>query len=192
MGVGRMKRRALGMLFFVVAMGASRRASADAGFPMLIVAWPAAGILFVPVVLVEGLIARRMLGLSTRDALKLSLIANIWSTLVGVPLTWLALLLLEMVGILLGSLASSTRLSWLLAPLYAAWIPPVNGWWPLYASGAVLCVAFFFASVWTEARSARRRVPPDKALAWAKRANLVTYAPVFVALVAAAIVKRPR
>jgi hypothetical protein len=189
----RRTRRALATLAFVVAAGSSRYALADAGFPMLVLAWPAALLLFVPVVLVEGLLARRMLGLSTRDALKLSLIANAWSTLLGVPLTWLALLLLEIVGTLpLNLVAGNSRLVWLFAPLYAAWLPPVNGFWPVFASGAVLCVAFFFASVWIEARSARRRVPADRALAWAKRANLVTYAPAFVALAAAALLKRPR
>lgn len=60
-------------------------ALADVGLPMLVVAWPTAWILFVPVVLVEALVARKMLSLSARDALKLSLVANTWSTLSAFP-----------------------------------------------------------------------------------------------------------
>lgn len=85
------------------------------------------------------------------------------------------------------SLPPDSRLWWLLAPLYAAWLPPQTSSPPVFAAGAVLCLAFFMTSVWIEARSARTRVPLEQALAWAKRANALTYGPVFIALAMAAL-----
>src|SRR5262245_54837395 len=75
-------------------------ARADVGIPVGIVFWPATWILFLPVVLVEAGIARRVLGLRFWDGLKLSLKANAWSTVAGVPL---ACLLMFVLGLFLGS-----------------------------------------------------------------------------------------
>ncbi|WP_437671573.1 hypothetical protein [Sorangium sp. So ce131] len=170
-----------------------KAALANAGIPMIVVAWPASWIAFVPVVLVEAAVARRVLALPTREALKLSLAANAWSTLAGIPITWallmglemLAGLMLSMVGPDLGTVATS-----LLIPFYAPWLPSVEERWIVLAAGAFLCVPFFFASVWIEARSAGRRVPAAEALRWAKRANAVTYGFFLVMLALAALVAR--
>ncbi|WP_437807157.1 hypothetical protein [Sorangium sp. So ce1078] len=62
--------------------------------------------------------------------------------------------------------------------------------WILPADGAVLCVPFFFASVWIEARSAGRRVPAAQALRWARRANAVTYGFFLALLLLAALMSR--
>lgn len=155
-----------------------KAALANAGIPMIVLAWPASWIAFVPVVLVEAAVARRVLALPTREALRLSLAANAWSTLAGIPITWALLTCLEMlawsmlpmIGRELETVATS-----LLIPFSAPWIPSVGERWIVFAAGAFLCVPFFFASVWIEARSAGRRVPAADARRWAKRANAVTY-----------------
>jgi hypothetical protein len=168
-------------------------ALANAGIPMLLLAWPASWIVFVPVVLVEAAVARRVLSLPTRDAIKLSLVANAWSTLAGIPITWALLVVLEMsVGLILAMVTGSSGsvANPLLLLFYAPWLPPLNASWILPAAGAVLCVPFFFASVWVEARSAARRVPADQALRWAKRANTATYGFFLVLLLLAAIISR--
>ncbi|WP_437964287.1 hypothetical protein WMF04_31805 [Sorangium sp. So ce260] len=168
-------------------------ALANAGIPMIYLAWPASWVVFVPVVLVEAAVAQRVLGLPTRDALKLSLAANAWSTLAGIPITWALLLLPEMlVGLILSAfrLDPSTLAIALFAPLFAPWLPPVKEGWIVFAAGAFLCVPFFFASVWVEARSARRRVPAAQALRWARRANTVTYGFFLALLLLAALISR--
>ena len=61
----------------------------------LAVMWPPAWLLLLAIVPVEGYFARRILSLDWRSALGLSLRANLVSTLVGIPLTWFVLLLVE-------------------------------------------------------------------------------------------------
>ncbi|WP_437752328.1 hypothetical protein [Sorangium sp. So ce1389] len=73
-----------------------KAALANAGIPMIFLVWPASWIVFVPVVLVEAAVARRVLCLPTRDAIKLSLAANAWPTLAGIPVTWALLTVIEM------------------------------------------------------------------------------------------------
>ncbi|WP_437955718.1 hypothetical protein WME76_30035 [Sorangium sp. So ce119] len=166
-----------------------KAALANAGIPMIVVAWPASWIAFVPVVLVEAAVARRVLALPTREALKLSLVANAWSMLAGIPITWALLMALEMlVWPMLSVVGRDLEAvpSLLLIPIYAPWIPPVEEPWIVFAAGAFLCVPFFFASVWIEARSAGRRVPAADALRWARRANAVTYGFFLVMLALAA------
>ncbi|XXX72978.1 hypothetical protein WMF30_35550 [Sorangium sp. So ce134] len=170
-----------------------KAALANAGIPMIVLAWPASWITFVPVVLVEAAVAQRVLRLPTREAIKLSLAANAWSTLAGIPITWALLTVLEMsVGPILsmahGDLGTAANL--LMLPLSAPWLGPVKEGWKVFAAGAFLCVPFFFASVWIEARSAGRRVPAADALRWARRANSATYGFFLVALALAALVAR--
>ncbi|WP_437605550.1 hypothetical protein WMF20_31170 [Sorangium sp. So ce834] len=168
-----------------------KAALANAGIPMIVFAWPASWIAFVPVVLVEAAVARRVLRLPTRDAIKLSLSANAWSTLAGIPITWALLTVLEMT---VGPILSMARddlgpaASLLLLPISAPWLGPVEEGWRVLAAGAFLCVPFFFASVWIEARSAGRRVPAADALRWAKRANSATYGFFLVALALFALI----
>ncbi|WP_437736890.1 hypothetical protein [Sorangium sp. So ce1335] len=153
-------------------------ALANAGIPMIVLAWPASWIAFVPVVLVEAAVARRVLALPTREALKLSLAANAWSTLAGIPITWALLTCLEMLAWSMLPMIGrelETAATLLLIPFSAPWLPSVGERWIVFAAGAFLCVPFFFASVWIEARSAARRVPATDARRWAKRANAVTY-----------------
>ncbi len=71
--------------------------SADAGVPMLWLVWPAAWMMLVPIIALEAVVARRVLTTGWAESLKVSTVANVVSTLAGIPLTWLALLLIEFV-----------------------------------------------------------------------------------------------
>lgn len=159
-------------------------AGADTGIPMLLVVWPPAWALFIPVVLVEAYVARRLLGLSVAEAAKLSFVANAWSTFVGIPLGWLALLLIEIVGGFGLSLLKPDRNgAWLLlSPLFAAWLGPATRSWHVYAAAACLCIPFMLVSVRVESWSAQKRVPADRARRWARIANLITYVPIICML----------
>jgi hypothetical protein len=165
-------------------------ARADAGVPMLGLVWPAAWALFIPIVLVETFIARRLLALPWAQCAKLTLLANAWSTLVGIPLTWLALFLIEVVGGLSVSLFEVESASaWLfLSPLFAAWLGPGARPWHVYAAAAWLCIPFMGVSMRVERWSAQKMVAPGPAKRWARLANLATYVPIFAALVFMAVV----
>lgn len=155
-------------------------ANADVGIPMLAFAWPAAWASLPVVVLLEGVAAHRLLALSFKDSLWLSLRANAWSTLIGIPIGWAAMLALEfLMALVLTALPrgflTGSPLRFLVAPFYAAWIPPTRDVWPLFAAGLLLCFPFYALSVRLEARIAESVVPKPAALRWARAGNRITY-----------------
>lgn len=68
---------------------------ADVGIPMIFLTWPAMVILLVPVILIEGVLCRRWLGLKTWQAIKINALSNLASTLIGVPIAWAVMLAVE-------------------------------------------------------------------------------------------------
>ena len=65
-------------------------ALANAGLPMLAVVWPLSVPAFIPVVAIESWVVRRELNIHWRVALKLTTVANAFSTGFGIPLAWFA------------------------------------------------------------------------------------------------------
>ena len=195
-----MNRRALprSLLLMLVA-GVALPAHADVGVPMLAVMWPAAWLLLLVIVPVEGYFARRILSLDWRAALGLSLRANLVSTLVGIPLTWFVLLLVEfgtgyavyLLKVDEASVPSVVQRAVAITVL-APWLGP-GDWlsaWIVPAAAAYLCIPFFFASVLIENRVALRRLGPLEAprvRKWSWYANGFSYSIIFACLVAWAI-----
>jgi len=185
-------RRGSLVLALAAALSAPAAAWADAGVPMLVLLWPAAWALLVPVVLLEAEVARRRLALPYRDGLRVAGVANAVSTFVGIPVTWGVLVVVELVatggralglGTLAGRIAAVTVQSPWLIPYEADldWMIPV--------AALVLCVPFFFMSVFVEAFIARRLLAshaPAHVRSWSWRANLASYGAI-VALGAAAL-----
>jgi hypothetical protein len=60
-------------------------ASADSIIHPIVVIWPVAWLALVPVVLVEAAVARRIFGWSYARAFRMTTVANLFSTLIGVP-----------------------------------------------------------------------------------------------------------
>src|SRR5208337_3232173 len=63
---------------------------ADAGLPMIMIVWPAMIVLLVPIIAVEAMVARRKLTVPVEPAILISTAANGASTIVGLPLAWVA------------------------------------------------------------------------------------------------------
>lgn len=80
----------------LLCLGVATVAEANAGLPMLTVVWPVAWMLLLPVVAVEALAAIRSTGLGWKRCLAGSAIANAASTVLGIPLTWMLLVGVEM------------------------------------------------------------------------------------------------
>lgn len=166
-------------------------ALANVGIPMIGYAWPAGWLLLIPVILLEALVARRILRAGWPSALKITGLSNFISTLVGIPLAWGAVLL---VGTVVHGVAPRSWHRWAIAPFYAAWIPPFMETppWLVPASGAVLCIPFLFASVWIERVVAQRFAgfQPADIRRWAWRANLLSYSLITAGLVITAVLMR--
>jgi hypothetical protein len=156
-------------------------AFADAGVPMLFVVMPVFGFSLVPIVLIEALYLQKSLALTFGHAIRGSLLANAVSTLVGIPLTWIGLVVLEAttgggraygLGSLLGRVGAVT---W-----QAPWLIPYesNLHWMIPVAGTVLLVPFFFVSWWIEYLICVTRftsVSPVAVRRAVRDANLITY-----------------
>ena len=90
------RSRAIAGIALACGVLAPAAARANAGLPMLVLALPLMTGALLPVVAVEAWVLAPALGLGLRVAARLSLVANLVSTFVGVPLTWLGLMVLQM------------------------------------------------------------------------------------------------
>lgn len=194
-----MNRRTLPRSLLLMLAGIALPGHADVGVPMLAVMWPPAWLLLLAIVPVEGYFARRILSLDWRSALGLSLRANLVSTLVGIPLTWFVLLLVEfgtgyavyLLKVDEASVPSAVQRAVAITVL-APWLGPGDGLsaWIVPAAAAYLCIPFFFASVLIENRVALRRLGPletPRVRKWSWYANGFSYSIIFACLVAWAI-----
>jgi hypothetical protein len=156
-------------------------AQADAGVPMLALLWPALWVLFIPIVIIEAWIARRVVGLDWKTSLKKSGIANAVSTLIGIPLTWGVLVVIEIMLSQGGRAYGINTLSGKLiaVTVQAPWLIPYESdlGWMIPAASIVLLIPFFFVSVFVERWVFGRKTQIDKTKikSWSWKANLLTY-----------------
>ncbi|MDX2109086.1 MAG: hypothetical protein SFY80_02480 [Verrucomicrobiota bacterium] len=125
---------------------------ANMGVPMIFVMLPQMIYFFIPVVIIEGLLARRIPVKDGKGRWGPVLIANLVSTVVGWPISW-GLYLLVVMG--LDKIGAHTLFSG--SPLeaiavyfsVAPWVPPYgeNLEPMIIVAGAILLVPFFLASV---------------------------------------------
>jgi len=150
---------------------------------MLALSWPVQWLAFIPVVVGESAITAKALQLHYRSALKPVAIANLWSTLVGVPIAWCGLLLIEVLGGAMLStmpehVADSMAFRYATFPMFAAWI---GGSSPLELKAAflVLMAVFCWVSIVVEHRVLRRYLPSASQLSLrrcVREANIASYA----------------
>src|ERR1700732_325085 len=126
---------------------------ADAGVPMIFLTLPAMGILLIPIILVEGFLCKKWLGLPTWEAMKLNAASNLVSTLIGVPLAWAVMFGIEFLAF--SAIEHSNAIqNWdspivrVVSLLSSAWLGPFSdkNIWVIPAATLVLLVPFFFAS----------------------------------------------
>jgi hypothetical protein len=130
---------------------------ADAGIPMIFVTWPAMVIALVPVIALEALLIRKRVPYEPWQIVRATAAANLFSTIIGIPLTWLGLVAFEMVIGFAVSLIPGIQhwhgpVARAIGFIFAvAWLPPfgvTRAAIPLAA--LVLLIPFYFVSVWSE------------------------------------------
>jgi hypothetical protein len=131
---------------------------ADAGIPMIFLAFPAMLMLLVPIIVIEGFLCKKWLALTTWEAMKSNAVSNLVSTIIGVPLAWAIVFAVDFASI--GLIERNHGLeNWhsplanvLFFVLGSAWIGPPDraSVWIIPAACLVLLVPFFFASYWVE------------------------------------------
>jgi hypothetical protein len=121
---------------------------------MLAVAWPAQWLVLIPIVLLEAEIVRRRVNLPIKQVIWPTAKANFVSTLVGVPVAWLVMLMPLMVVSFGYTLFPAEYdvpvwLQYLVFPLTAAWVSG-SGIWQAYFAFVVLAVPFCLVSIFLE------------------------------------------
>ena len=174
-------------------------AHADAGLPMLAVYWPVAWFALFLIVPFEAFIGRRYVGFDGKQAIKISLYANLISTLLGIPMAWLVMLGVEMAASLLNVLpglpSHSLAASVAYATLYSAWFLPTGPEdqfpnWVLPVAMIFFCIPSCLVSVWSEYQVARDMLPEEesaRALRWSWLANVTSYCIIILVLVGALV-----
>lgn len=148
---------------------------------MLLLTLPAMVVALIPVIVIEAVVLGRALNVSAVSRLKSVSIANVTSTVVGVPFTWIDLVALQ--GITGGTkgYGIATPTQKLLAVTWQApWLIPYEGdlYWMVPTASLVLLVPFFFASYVIEANMISRlepQYPESRLRPVVFRANLLSY-----------------
>ena len=117
---------------------------------MLFVTWPGMLLALIPVVAIEAWIMKPRLKLAVGEALRFTGIANVASTIVGIPLVWLGLVGLELVSTG-GGTAFGLDTPWrklLAVTVQAPWLIPYESelYWMVPAATLALLPAYFLAS----------------------------------------------
>jgi hypothetical protein len=138
---------------------------------------PPAWLALLPIIFIESGYGARRYNLSFRRAFLAQAAANCLSTVIGIPITWLVLVLIQFVTLPGG--------------IGPAWLLPDPSWWSVAVAIAVLTIVFYFMSVATEGFVVARffrEVPRQIIRRWMIQANGITYALllalIFVGLIA--------
>ena len=125
---------------------------ANAGVPMITLQLPAMIVALAPIVLLEGVLSRRLLSLSPRQAFSGIAFANIASTFLGIPLAWIIMLAIELISTGGGAQNLDTPLAVFKATiLQAAWLSPYEGLhWRIPVAALVLLIPSFLVTVIVE------------------------------------------
>lgn len=156
-------------------------AYANAGVPMLFLAMPALLFSLVPIIAIESLYISKGLKLPIGQSLKTVSISNLASTIIGIPLTWLLLVVVQMVTGGGGAYGIDSVMGKVLAVTWQApWLIPYEKDldWMIPVAGLVLLVPFFFASWWSEyfvSKKINKVLPPLSIKIKVRNANLITY-----------------
>ena len=154
---------------------------ANVGVPMIFPALPLMVLSLLPIVLVEALILWRTLKIEFHRSIKAAASANALSTLVGIPVTWFLLVVLQFLTGGDRAFGLNTPLKKLLAVTWQApWLVPYDSslYWMVPTAGLVLLIPFFSASWWLEHLVAKRvlkEIETKRVRRVVLYANLVSY-----------------
>jgi hypothetical protein len=156
-------------------------AQANAGVPMIFLVMPAMALSIIPIIIIEAIYLSKKLGLSGKDSAKTVTISNLASTIVGIPVTWILLVVIQMITGGGSAYGLNTALTKVLAVTWQApWLIPYESdlHWMIPVSGLVLLIPFFFVSWWSEYFVSKKLIKDIEAQTIkiaVRNANLITY-----------------
>jgi hypothetical protein len=160
-------------------------ARADAGIPMLPIAYPVVLLFLLPVIVIEAAYLRLKLRTAWWNTIKATAIVNAVTLVLGYPLAWLLSLVLEFLFIGIEYLLFKMGLehtlerlpAWVGVILLPAWLGSWDKTWPVLVAFVVLLIPSYFLSGFVESRMMLNRLDSEsseiKRAVW--RANLLSY-----------------
>ena len=189
------------LLIFVITL-IPALAYANAGLPILAILWPLSLPAFFPVVFLESYVLNKNLALGYKKSFVVSIKANIGSTILGLPLAWVACFMMEMLLMFffveIAGSESYPPSSFKALPesihnildviLTFPWLGPgpEGGHWVIPFATSIMLIPCFFVSYWMELYYINYKLPDFhkenvKPAVW--RANLYSYGLLFIACV---------
>ena len=130
-------------IFFIIA----RNAYANVGLPMITYGFPFMLWLFLPVLIIETIIYKFKLNKGVLESLKVASLANLFTTIIGYPISWFLLMIYQLFSsLLLWGLVNifplrnieNHYIDFVSIPLFMpAWIAPLYNY-PIYL---IICLA---------------------------------------------------
>ena len=163
---------------------------ADVGLPMIFVTLPLMAYALVPVILVEVWVGKPLLQTSYGRSAWVFTVANVVSTIVGIPAAWMVMLFLDLAfGTTISPHISQKALEGpvlkvIFVIMNSAWLGSVQSvfYWPVPLAAMVLLIPSFFASWYIEAfiidKMVEQEWPTVRSAAF--KANLASYSLLFV------------
>lgn len=150
MGAVELRTRFLWATVLICMLASPAVAFANAGVPMIGIIYPGMGVLLIPVILLEVVVFRRRLDQPLKRTALTVTVSNLVSTVLGIPLTWIALFSLQAVtgGGSTGPSFDTLAGKVLAVTWQAPWMMPYESdlYWMIPVAALVLLVPFFFAS----------------------------------------------
>jgi hypothetical protein len=166
---------------------------ANAGVPMLAIQLPALLAVILPIIAIEAWFLQQGTVVPWRRSLSVSAIANLVSTVIGVPITWFVLFAVQL-AVFLGAdaLGVDGSAQWYLLPFAAPWLPPPEGamfWWTIAGAALFLSIPYYLVSVYSESWIVCRLEPAlvrSDVLRIQRNSHYVTYGLMYLASLGAA------
>jgi len=190
------KSKLASLLFIILLLfiAAASPAQANIGVPMIFVIAPSSWVLLLLIIPIEAVVGICIMRQPFVALLKVSAKANAFSTIVGIPITWALLTLIEMIFAGTAQGVETPLKKIYTITVQSPWLIPYESEfrWMGLGAAAFLCIPFFFMSVWCERWIANKNFVDDKSETrvnrWIWTANIVTYGIIFTTLVIATII----
>ncbi len=175
----KINHKKLSLIFCLLSI--PQLAFANAGVPMIILIMPTLALSIIPIIIIETIYISKKLSLSKKIAGKAVTISNVVSTIVGIPLTWILLVAIQIFTGGGSSYGMDTALGKIIAVTWQApWLIPHESQlhWMVPVSGLVLMIPFFFVSWWSEyfiTKKILKDIDLKEIKRYVRNANLITY-----------------
>ena len=155
---------------------------ANVGVPTLYLLFPQAIFVLIPIIIIEGYIIKRKTGLTNEKSYETSALMNAISTIVGIPITWFVILMIQFLidYLNIDSVTNNpTVVDRGIELLFgSAWLPPSVENWELPAAVLVLLIPFFYMSWYVELFIAKKMLVDIESTLLKKiifQGNIITY-----------------